>query len=475
MCIRDRVKSLAVQRDEVETVQTQLVSCLSFVSECLRTGSQGEIMKMKTAVMKQVKEMTDNFNPEKLSPCERTEARFESSPDLAQACQQFGNVHVKNEAAKKCYATGKGLEVAEPGERATAVLHIADHKGMPCTTPVETIACEVVSLATKMKTKCFLKNKKASQYEISYQPTSRGSHQLHIKVDDEHIKGSLFAVTVKLPVQKLGIPNRTINGIKGPWGVAVNQRGEIIVVEHSGHCISIFSQTGKKIRSFGSQGSGHGQFRWPRDVAVDDDGNILVADAGNKRIQKFTSDGKFMVAIGRDTVELKNPVSINIHPDSKKIILSDYANHCLQILNPDLTFHSSFSNKGQFYRPWNVAFDNAGNMYVGEQRSDNSACIQVFTAEGQFLRKFGNTGSGKGELNFPSSISIDRDNVVYVTDYCNNRVSMFTTEGVFLRSFGTKGNGHGQFDHTSGMAMDKDGFIYISDISDINNGRIQIF
>ena len=77
-----------------------------------------------------------------------------------------------------------------------------------------------------------------------------------------------------------------------------------------------------------------------------------------------------------------------------------------------------------------MAFDSAGNMYVGEERSDNSACIEVFTAEGQFLRKFGNAGSGKGELNFPSSISIDRDKVVYVTDYCNHCVSMFTTEAV---------------------------------------------
>ena len=119
-----------------------------------------------------------------------------------------------------------------------------------------------------------------------------------------------------------------------------------------------------------------------------------------------------------------------------------------------------------------MAFDSAGNMYVGEQRTYTSAYIQVFTAEGQFLRKFKNTGSGKGELNFPSSISIDRDNVVYVTDYHNSCVSMFTTEGVFLRSFGTRGNGHGQFNYTSGITMDKDGFIYISDFI---NGRIQIF
>ena len=50
--IQTKKKNLAAQKDEVETVHTQLVSCLSFVRESLRTGSQGEVMKMKKAVVK---------------------------------------------------------------------------------------------------------------------------------------------------------------------------------------------------------------------------------------------------------------------------------------------------------------------------------------------------------------------------------------------------------------------------------------
>ena len=57
----------------------------------------------------------------------------------------------------------------------------------------------------------------------------------------------------------------------------------------------------------------------------------------------------------------------------------------------------------------------------------------MFTAEGKFLRKFGKKGSGDGELNFPSSVSVGSDNIVYVTEYYNHRVSMFTSEGQFLR------------------------------------------
>ena len=97
--------------------------------------------------------------------------------------------------------------------------------------------------------------------------------------------------------------------------------------------------------------------------------------------------------------------------------------------------------------------------------------IQVFTAEGKFLRNFGKKGSGDGELNFPSSVSIDSDDIVYVTD-SNHRVSMFTSEGQFLRSFGTYGKGPGQFNYPRGIAVDRDGLVYVSDY---NNNRMQIF
>jgi tripartite motif-containing protein 2/3/tripartite motif-containing protein 71 len=442
-----KVKNLAAQKDEVETVQTQLASCLSFVRESLRTGSQGEVMKMKKTVVKQIKEMTDHFDPDKLI-----------APYISQ---------------EKCYATGEGIELAIIGKPATVILHTIDYKGEAFPTSIETIVCEFVSLADDKKTKCSLEAVEPAQFEVSYQATSRGRHQLHIKVEGEHIKGSPFTVTVKLPVKKLGTPVRVIGGLSCPWGVAVNQRGEIIVVEYSGNHVSIFSPTGEKLRSFGSQGSGQGQFSCPRGVAVDDDGNILVVDSGNNRVQKFTSDGKFVVAVGKDTVNLNISIGISIHSINKKVIVSDHSNHCIQVLNPNLTFSKRFggegTNDGQTTSPYEVAFDSAGKIY---QVGNSTTGVQVFTADGQFLRKFGHRGSGQRKLNFPSGIAIDSNDVVYVAEYYSHCISVFTTEGAYLTSFGTPGNGKGQFSTPVAIIVDNDGFIYVSDYS---NGRIQVF
>ena len=362
-----KLKSLAAQKDEVETVQTQLDSCLSFVRESLRTGSQGEVMKMKKTVMKQIKEMTDNFKPDMLPPCEHANVRFKASPELLKACQRFGRVVLQHTSPEKCYATGKGLEVAEPDETATAVLHVVDQKGKACSTPVETLTCELVSESTGEKIDCSVKKSEASgQYEISYQATSRGRHQLHIKVEGEHIKGSPFFITV---VKTLGTPIKTIIGLKEPWGVAVNKKGEILVAERGGHCISIFSPSGEKLQSFGSQGSGPGQFSSPHSVTVDDDGNILVADTGNHRIQKFTSDNDHITSVGNygsDHLQFNLPTSVFISPITKKIVISEFSNCRVQILNPDLTFHCSIGSKGsgngQFNQPHDIAFDSTGSI-----------------------------------------------------------------------------------------------------------------
>ncbi len=62
-----------------------------------------------------------------------------------------------------------------------------------------------------------------------------------------------------------------------------------MVCEKGGGHVSILSPSGKKIRSFGTSGSGPGQFKYPHGIAVDGEGNVLVADSDNHRIQQFTA------------------------------------------------------------------------------------------------------------------------------------------------------------------------------------------
>ena len=466
--MQQKLKSLSIQRDELELVQTRLNSCLEFVSDSLKTGSEGEILAMEKPVVQQVKEMCAEFDLRKLPPCEQADMALTTNSELLPACQQFGQV--SRVCPEKWYATGKGLEVATVGEQSTVTVHAIDAQGSKCVKPLPLISCELVPSSGERMT-CEVKPSKCSAYQVDYRPTRRGRHQLHIKVCDQHIRGSPFAVVAQ---RKLEAPTRTITGLNYPCRVVVDERGQIFIAEDGGHCISIYS-SGKRIRSIGQKGSAPGQFLCPRGVAVERAGNILVVDEDNHRIQKFTADGKFIALVGsrgNKPLQFNSPFGIGISPN-EKVYICDRANHRVQILNPDLTFSTSFGGKGSedghFQFPWDVGFDSHENVYIADSWNH---CIQVFTEEGRFLRKFEKKGGGDGELNEPAGIAIDSDDVVYVAEADNHRISLFTSEGHFLRSFGTQGNGPGQFNGPIGITVDKDGLVYVCDCK---NHRLQIW
>ena len=469
---QSKLKALAVQRDKVETILAQLSSCLLFMGESLRAANKDDALMMKTNTEITIKELTTPFQPDSLKPSIEADIIFTALRDLHSLCRDYGQVFAQGSPdPSKCHATSKGMEVAVVGKKSTCILHAVNGGGMPCEEPIK-LEYELVSQITATKASCSIVRRE-SQYEISYQPTVKGRHQLHIRVEGQHIRGSPFSVAVKLPVKKLGTPIITIGGMGGPVGVVINQRGEVVVTDEDSHCIHVCSPSGEKLQSIGTHGSGKGQFDGPEGVAVDGEGNILVADFENHRIQKFTAKGQFLIAVGTEgsgPLQFSFPVGIAI---SDMVYVVDRDNHRVQILNPDLTFSHTFgkkgSHKGQFLDPCGIACDSTGKVYVTDR--DNH-CIQVFTAEGKFLRMFGQYGQGRGKLYCPIGIAIDTSGVVYVSEGVNNRVSLFTSEGQFVTSFGSGGEGPGEFDTPAGLALDSSGVLYVCDYS---NNRVQLF
>ena len=296
-----KLKDLAAKSNQIETTLAQLNSCLHFMGESLKTGNENDVLMMKMNTVQQVKELTTPFQPDMLKPNTEADMVFSALADMTAMCQNYGQVYESGVPdPPNCYITGNGVEVAAVGVKSTPILQAINFGGKPCEEPIKSLEYELISEITGTRASCSVERRGQSQYEISYQPTIKGRHQLHIKMEDQHIRGSPFSVAVKSPVEKLGTPILTIDGMGGSWGVAINQRGEVVVTEwgrHT-HCVSVFSPSGGKLRSFGTGGSGQGQFNGPSGVAVDGEGNILVADTGNHRIQKVTAEGQFLAAVG---------------------------------------------------------------------------------------------------------------------------------------------------------------------------------
>ena len=467
-----KLKGLAVQRDQIETTLAQLCSCLHFMRESLMTGSEGDVLMMKTNTVKQVNELTTPFQPDILEPSTDADIVFSARADMTSTCQNYGQVFARGlPDPSKCHVAGKVAEVAVVGEKCMTILQAINFWGELCKGSIKSLECNYVSEITGIGASCSLERSGQSQYEISYQPTIKGRHQLHVKVQGQHIRGSPFSVAVKSPVENLGTPILTIGGVKNPWGVAINQRGEVVVAEWGGHCVSVFSPSGKKLQSFGTYGSGPG-----REVAVDGEGNILVADSRNHRIQRFTSEGQFLTSVGAEGsghLQFSYPTGVAFNASNNKVYVADAGNHRIQVLNYDLTFSSTFgksgSGKGQSSDPRGIACDSTGKVYVADCSNHR---IQVFTAEGKFLHRFRRRGQGRGELDSPVGVAIDTSGMVYVSEEGNHRVSVFTSEGQFVTSFGRMGKGPGEFERPHGLAVDNSGVVYVCDM---DNKRVQLF
>ena len=465
---KGKLKSLAAQSDQIETT----LACLHFMRESIKVGNESGPLMMRANTIHQVEELTTQFRADTLKPNTKADMIFSV---LTTACENYGKILTIIDTSK-FHITDKVSESAVVGVKAVAILHAVVNFGDEIF--IELIECELVSeIITGTHINCNVERREQNEYEISYQPTIKGRHQLHIKVGGQHVKESPSNVVVKSPVENLGDPILTIiYAVEGPRGIAINQKGEVVVTEGDLHCVSVFSPKGDKIRSFGTRGSGPGQLRDPRGVAVDGEGNILVADNSNYRIQKFTEEGKFLATVGtggRGSPLYSRPTDIAFNTSNNKVYVVDYTNDQIQVLNSDLTFSSRFGSQGsgkeQFDGPWGIACDSTGKVYVADLSNHR---IQVFTAEGTFVRMFGRRGQDKGQLADPYFISVDTSGMVYVSECDNGRVSVFTSEGQFLTSFGWKGVGPGDFCFQYGIVVDNSGVVYVCDSG---NNRIQVF
>ena len=469
----EKLKGLAFQRDQIETTLAQLCSCLHLMKKSLEQENEvHDALIMKSNAIEQINELIIPLQEDFLKPNTKADIVFSIPADVSGVCQEFGQILFKNflPDPSQCRVTGRRgyMEAAVAEEESTVILEAINFVGESCKVPIRLLECEVVSEIAGTRASCTVERRGQGQYEISYQPTIKGRHQLHIKVEGQHIRGSPFTVAVKTPIEKLGTPILTIHEMSEPWGCVFNQNREVCVTDINMHSVAVFTPGGQKLRSFGTYGSDLGQFNHPCGLTLDGEGNFLVADCWNHRIQKFTAQGQFLAAVGAKgsgPSQFCYPTDIAFNTSNTKYYIVDRKNHRIQILNFDLStsvfsFGKKGSGKGCFDRPYSVACDSTGNVYVADSHNHR---IQVFTAEGKFLWMFGRRGEGTNELYYPIGVSIDTSDMVYVSDNGNHRVSIFTSDGTFVSSFGHTGSGPGESVRPRGLAVDDCGVVYVCD------------
>ena len=209
-----------------------------------------------------------------------------------------------------------------------------------------------------------------------------------------------------------------------------------------------------------------GFFSHPQSVAVDNDGNVYITDLGNKRIQKLSSTGQFLIewgTNGKQVGEFHYPSGIAV--DEKYVYVSDRDLHKVQKFDHDGNFVLEWgqhgTKEGQFKFPNGVLVSN-NFVYVVDTGNHR---IQKFTLDGKFVLSFGS--SGIHDAQFLTAVDIDDDieGNLYITDRGNGKIEKFDSDGNHMESF--KYSGRNYSFSPEGISVDSDGSMFV--INTANN------
>ena len=369
--------------------------------------------------------------------------------------------------------SGAGLETATVKAHSQFSIEILCSLCGPCSSS-QCVTAELISATNSSVTKATVVQKSPSTYEVTYTPTTRGRHELCVRVNGDEIQGSPFRVVMYPDPTQLHQPVRVIEEAQRPYGLSFNSLGEMYVAESSTQHgqVAVFDSSDKRISAIGSMGDGPGQFQYPFYIATDSNDNIYVTS--KHKLQNFNRNGEFVKSVGSGSGgskpgEFHLPRGVKVHQN--RVYVCDFHNSRILVFDLELLFITSIGTKGsgqrQFDRPSDLAFDSQGNIYVSELGNDR---VQVLDPNGRYLRQFDDK-SGPGKLKSPEGIQIAHD-CVYVSDRDNNRIAVFQLSGAFLTSFGKEGRGRGEFRRPGGIMFDCNGFLYVCDWL---NNRIQVF
>lgn len=233
------------------------------------------------------------------------------------------------------------------------------------------------------------------------------------------------------------------------------------------------SQRRRSIAIWGESGSRPCQFSSPHDLALDQQGNMYIADTLNNRVQKLSPAGEPVAqwgTTGNKPGQYRSPHGLTVDTDGC-IFVADTLNHRIQKLSaegkPLCQWGEQGAKPGQFRSPSGIAVDAAGNMFVADTGNQR---IQKLSAAGEVQAVWGAHGSAPGEFRAPVGIAVDYEGWVYVADSGNHRIQKLSADGEPIQHWGEEGTEAGQFRNPNGIALDRRGRIYVADTW---NNRIQ--
>ena len=447
---QEKKDALTAQRKGLQMAETEIQSLVEFVERNVESTSDQDLMVIRTQLQAKMEEEEKRHQQLSLEPATTADITYDPPPPDA-IPSYLGGVYRPSQLPQVFEMEDLPSPQLDKSFKMTL-------KGPYHRTP--TIQAELKSLVDPASSvQADVVQKVVGVYNITCTPRVRGRHDLTVKVNGKDIVGSPFRVFVKIHPTQLGPPVRTIGGVSQPWGIALNNKQQLVVGEYGGGVfvkktqVSIKERDGKRVQTIECD-----KFRDIRGVATGPDGAIYVTDHGAHCLFKFNREGRLLKTVQN---ELLCPYFIKTIKNL--LYVSDYDNNVVKIFDADCNVMGTIPTN-ECPRPFDVAAGDDG-LYVV---NDNQISVYSSAPNGDFIRHL-NIQPSSVKLSGPRGICFDCSGHLFVTQTGSGvqGVYVFTPSGEHVVSFGLASSGV-KMGYPAGIVIDEDGFVYVCDIWSTN-------
>ncbi len=242
-----------------------------------------------------------------------------------------------------------------------------------------------------------------------------------------------------------------------PYGLAVDSKGLLYIADTKVGAVFIFNTENDHVELI--KAGTDAQFKSIFGLAIDDADHLFVSDGGRHEILEFDAEHKYVGSFGLH--DLRTPAGIAIDLENRflyvadaeldQVVVFDADSHAVLRKLGTTGKNHTLTDPGNFSKPSNVAVGKGGDVFISDTMNDR---VEVFDADGNFIRTFGQNGDAVGNFARPKGIAVDTDGHVWVADAMLNRLQVFTPDGQVLMSFGGYGIGPAQFQALTGLTFD---------------------